>query len=293
MSTTTAATATTAPRPAIEGMHEAKRPTGPILAMILSLVFMMVGQLPFSPLLLSMPTTTFAGQMVMTTTFAGPLLLFLLWVRFKENRPLASLGFHRPAGSQILLGAALGIALTTVTVLVNVAAGTATLGNLTWSMLPLALLLLLGFAIQASTEEVADRGFVMQAVARKWGFVAALIIQTVLFAGLHGFNGGLTWVAWGNLCGVAVFLGLWVWVTGRLWGACAFHTVWNWSQGNLWGAPVSHQQVGTSIAHYSPAPGASDMITGGSFGLEGSVIPLIGFIIGSIILVVMGRRAHR
>ncbi|MCY6798695.1 CPBP family intramembrane metalloprotease, partial [Escherichia coli] len=92
--------------------------------------------------------------------------------------------------------------MTTVTVGLNVVLGTASLGSPTWGMLPLALVLLIGFAVQSSTEEIADRGYLMQAVSPRWGFVAAMVVQTIVFAALHGANGGLTWVAWANLCGV-------------------------------------------------------------------------------------------
>lgn len=277
-------------RPAVTGMAEAKRPTGPVLAIVMSFVIMLVGQLPLAPFITTMNTSSFGGQFLLTSSFVLPLLLFFAWVKFKEKRPVASLGFRGPLGRSVLIGALLGVAMTTVTVLVNLVAGTATLGAAQWGTLPLALVVLLGFAVQASTEEVAGRGYLMQAVAPRWGLVAAIVVQTVFFALLHGGNGGLTWVAWANLCAVAVFLALWVWATGSLWGACAFHTFWNWSQGNLWGAPVSNMQVDTSVGHYIPGAGSPDVVTGGGFGLEGSVIPLVMFVVGSIVLFVIGRR---
>lgn len=277
-------------RPALEGMSEARRPTGPILAIVVTLLIMLLGQLPVAPLATMLPTDSFGGQLMLTASFLIPMLLFFAWVKFKEKRPVSSLGFRGGLGRGVVLGAVLGLVMTTVTVMVNVAMGTATLGAPTWGMLLPALVLLIGFAIQASTEEIAERGYLMQAVAPRWGLVAAIVIQTVVFAVLHGANGGLTWVAWANLCGVSVFLGLWVWVSGSLWGACAFHTFWNWSQGNLWGAPVSHTRVGTAVGHYTPDEASSALLTGGPFGLEGSVIPLVMFIIGSVVLVVVGRR---
>lgn len=274
----------------LNGMSEAARPTGPILGTLVAVLIIMLGQLPFAPLLSGVSTTTFSGQLMLTLSFLLPLLLFFAWVRFRERRPVASLGFRSPVGKDLAVGAMLGVGFTSLIVLVNVVAGTATLGELTWSALPPAVILLGGFAIQSSTEEVANRGYILQAVTPRWGFAAAMAVQTLVFALFHGANGGLTWVAWGNLAGVAVFLGMWVWVTGRLWVACAFHTMWNWSQGNLFGAPVSHTQVGTSVGHYTPVEGASALLTGGSFGLEGSVIPLVCFVVGSAVLYNYGRR---
>ena len=279
-------------RPALEGMSEARRPTGPILVLVVAVLIPMLGQLPALPLMSLFPEDSFGGQLVLTASFVLPMLLFFAWVRFKEKRPVASLGFRGPGGRSIVLGALLGVALTTVTVLLNVLLGTASLAAPTWGALPLAVVLLLGFAIQSSTEEISNRGYLMQAVAPRWGLVVAVVVQTVVFAAMHGANGGLTWVAWGNLCMVAVFLALWVWVTGSLWGACAFHTFWNWSQGNLWGAPVSHQKMSMSVGHYTPGEGSSDLLTGGAFGLEGSVVPLVVFIALSVVLVLVGRRRN-
>ena len=73
-----------------------------------------------------------------------------------------------------------------------------------WQVLGLAVL----FVIQGSAEEVVLRGHLMQTVAARWGIIAGVSIQAVLFAVLHSANPGVSVVAVVNIALFGLMLGV-------------------------------------------------------------------------------------
>lgn len=279
-----------------EGMRAARRPTGPILGIVVVSVVFLLAQLPTLPFVSLGEGTAMSltQQAIFTGSFAIGALLIFAWVRWKEGRRIGTLGFSRHGALlRIGRGALIGIVMISVVALVNAVSGSASIGALDGSAVVPALILLLGFVVQGSTEELYARGYLVQAVAWKWGLIAAFVIQTIWFTLLHGANGGITIIPVLNLALVAVFLGCWSLAEGGLWGVCAFHALWNWGQGNLWGANVSNMEVSTSMFSFDPAPGASELLTGGGFGFEGSIISSIVLAIGTVVAFFAWRRNRR
>nr|WP_255498855.1 MULTISPECIES: CPBP family intramembrane glutamic endopeptidase [unclassified Leucobacter] len=129
------------------------------------------------------------------------------------------------------------------------------------------------FGVQSSAEEIAMRGFAMQSYARSFGAPVAIVLQAVLFAALHGQNDGMNVLPIINLLLVGLVLGCWAIRDGALWGVCAFHAAWNWSQSWLFGAAVSGQSSkGGSIFTTTTSESGNALLTGGTFGIEGSII---------------------
>lgn len=150
---------------------------------------------------------------------AATLLALYLWVRLKEGRPFATVGFRsRPSG--IGLGAAVAFGMFAAVVLAGVVSGQATLQARppTAALIGGVLVALAGFVVQGSTEEILTRGYLMQATVRRWGLVAGVAVQAAVFALLHGLNPGTSVPALVNLVLVAVFLAGWALLEGGLWG---------------------------------------------------------------------------
>ena len=59
--------------------------------------------------------------------------------------------------------------------------------------------------------------------------------------------------------------------TDTVWGVAGIHGAWNFAQGNLFGILVSGQSSGTSIMKFTPQ-GNQGWLSGGSFGIEGSIM---------------------
>lgn len=288
--------------PPTGGMNLAKRPTGITMALVVLLIAMTMKAIPdliadpasLSPAIpaLDRPSAFTDRELKLVAVFSFALSLGVLWiwVRAKERRRFSTLGLERDGQTlpRILRGAAAGLGLVTVCILVPVITGQATL---TWNASSIGTdgllfvgLMLIGFLVQGSTEEILVRGFITQAVARRWGLIAAVIVQAVIFAAMHGGNPGMGAVPVVNLALFAVFAIAWTLTEGSLWGICAWHGVWNWAQGNFFGVRVSGSEVEDSIFAFTPNAGSNDLITGGAFGIEGSLVTSAVLLIAILIL---------
>ena len=76
-------------------------------------------------------------------------------------------------------------------------------------------------------EETLFRGFLQQALTKKFGIVVALIIASMIF-GLGHFSGGIAFVIFAALAGLGY--GLIFYITGRLWAAVLVHFLFNFAQ---------------------------------------------------------------
>lgn len=257
----------------LTGMKTASRPTGPLLALVIAaLGFGLSGIFPALFGLNETHTSTLWGQFIMTASFALWIAVIFAWVALKEQRPIASLGFATGFRRQGLLGLVLGLGLTSLVVAVNLGLGNATLGTANWAALAPSALLLIGFGIQASAEEIAYRGYLMQAFSATWKAWIVVIAQAILFTLGHVGN-GLNPVAVLTMLAVSYCLAMWILATNSLWGAMSFHIFWNWSQANVWGASVSNIKMDTHVFEFTAHPG-TELISGGAFGLEGSVLTI-------------------
>ena len=145
------------------------------------------------------------------------------------------------------------------------------------------------------TEELLFRGLLMNAVIKKWGRTVGILAPSALFASLHiiGMNFSLAsciqvMVA-GTMVGVMFsFIAL----EGRsVWNSAIVHGVWNMI---IIGGGLT---IGTEINEYSVSSYVLEtrafLLTGGEFGIESSVVAIIGYIVVSLAAVWMIRRQSR
>jgi hypothetical protein len=97
----------------------------------------------------------------------------------------------------------------------------------------------------------------------------ALAITSLLFALLHAFNPNITWLALLNIFLAGFVMGIVYVYTGNLWFAIAFHFSWNFFLGPILGYEVSGLPLESLLQQSIHGP---DWLTGGEFGLEGSVL---------------------
>ena len=139
-------------------------------------------------------------------------------------------------------------------------------------------LFLFGFLIQGLSEEVALRGYYMVSLKNRTSVAVAIGLSSLVFASLHLMNSGITLISFINLVLFAVFAGIYFFKTDSIWGIAAFHSSWNFVQGNILGVLVSGNQTDTTVFKLVPLEGR-DLISGGSFGLEGGLIVTELFIV--------------
>ncbi|MFH9815385.1 lysostaphin resistance A-like protein [Streptomyces sp. NPDC017230] len=139
----------------------------------------------------------------------------------------------------------------------------------------------------AVTEELLFRGLALQALEKLCGSWAALAITAALFGGLHAANPGATlWSSTAIAIEAGVLLGAAFLWTRNIWFVVGLHFAWNTGLG-LIGIPVSgHASEGLMVT----TPTGPDLVTGGDFGLEASIVPVI---ISVLIAIPMLIAAHR
>jgi hypothetical protein len=275
-----------------------RRLTPAALAVVVALVFWVLSNL-VAGALTEDPTT---GAAALSALALAPALMVgyglrmaLLWgwIARYEGRGFRTFGFERTAGAtRFLRGFLLGLVLFSAVTAVLVATGLARPERGTASMQGLAalggvLIMLVGWLVQGSAEEVMFRGFLLQSFGARRLVWLGVAVQAVLFAAGHVSAWGSP-VALLNLVLFAVFAAAYALREGGLWGVCGFHVAWNWTQGNLTGLAVSgHDVPGGTLLNLTTV--GSPLLAGGRFGVEASIVVTVALAVA--IAVTLTRRA--
>ncbi|CFP91846.1 TPA: CPBP family intramembrane metalloprotease [Streptococcus pneumoniae] len=200
-----------------------------------------------------------------------------IWTRKVEKRPIRTLGFYRENFlSNLLKGFSLGLALFLLTLLGLVALGQYRLDSIHLDTYSLAFTLFTipFWILQGTAEELVTRAWLIPQLAKRTNLKVAIIISSSLFTLLHLGNPGITFLSAIDLFLFGVAMSLYLLKTDTIWGIGGIHGAWNFAQGNLFGVLVSGQSSGTSIMKFTPQ-GNQDWLSGGSFGIEGSIVSSI------------------
>lgn len=138
----------------------------------------------------------------------------------------------------------------------------------------------------AVAEEFLFRGFIFGRLRGSLGTWPAQIIISAYFLLTHMANpemhGTVKMLAMTNIFLASILFGLTVIRTNNLVMTIALHASANWVQGVLLGFGVSgHAQPSLLLPVFGDAP---IWLTGGNFGLEGSVVGLVGVIVLAVAL---------
>ncbi len=218
------------------------------------------------------------------------ILIVFLFCKLLQKRKMTTLGFcKKDAVKEYLVGLLAGFVCFSAAVLFGVFTGGLKLEGLSPTFsIGIFLLYAIGFMIQGMAEEVICRGYFMVSFARRYPLYAAVLINSIGFAALHLTNSGITVLAFINLSLFGIFASLYFIRRGNIWGIGAFHSIWNLVQGNFYGIKVSGMELSTSFLKITSVDG-KEMLSGGDFGLEGSIFVTVVLVIGIVILY-LGKR---
>lgn len=285
------------------------RRTWTAAAVVLALAFMVLGTLgAYAPAVAIGFVTPGGGSdgwpqlaYELAVGFGLTSLLVLLWARLFERRGPATLGFNARGPMRFVRGYLVGLGFLLAVVGVIWAAGgyvvegpgafgTAAAGA---ALVPIGVLML-GFIIQGSSEEIVFRGWLMQLIASRHGLWAAVIVNSALFALAHAGNiepSRELYVGLANIVLFGLFISLYAAREGSLWGVCGWHAAWNWLLGLGFGLEVSGMRIDTLplIADLADKPGAAWWLTGAAFGPEASVVTTAVLLVGTLVLILRGR----
>ncbi|WP_226011250.1 CPBP family intramembrane glutamic endopeptidase [Halomicrobium salinisoli] len=222
---------------------------------------------------------------VLTGTAVG--LAWLLDVRTLPDVGLGGDGFYR----NLAVGLALGVVMTTVVFLVQLAAGLISVrgvlvartglgfpaGVPAWLMVAI---MLVYFVAVGVGEEVLIRGYLMTnlaegltgvpAVGKRVAIAAAAVATSALFGILHLGNPNASPLSAFNITVVGLFFAAAYVVTDDLGIPIGIHVTWNFSLSSVYGFPVSGITVPATLVDVRET--GPDLITGGGFGPEAGLV---------------------
>lgn len=110
-----------------------------------------------------------------------------------------------------------------------------------------------------------------------------------VFGMFHLTNPDATlWAGIAIAIGAGLFLGVSYALTRSLWVVIGYHMLWNIVQGPVLGVQISGTGKASSIWHTGLT--GPEWLTGGSFGLEASVVTVILLLAATVVLALMLRR---
>ena len=136
------------------------------------------------------------------------------------------------------------------------------------------------FIVVSLNEEIAIRGYILHNLSQSFNKYIALIISSFVFMGMHLGNPNIGMLPLANLFLAGIFLGVYRIHKNNLWFPIGAHLMWNYLQGPIYGFEVSGNKINSL---FEQKLNGHELLTGGNFGYEGSII-LTVFLIISIFL---------
>lgn len=189
-----------------------------------------------------------------------------------DRRPLSELGLCpfnklRKFSKIIILWT---VIVFTLGLIICILSGSANISavQLHWKDLSLSLIM---FIFGAFYEEILIRGYLLTRLCRSGlNIWISLSITSLIFYALHLANPDMSICSTVNLFLGGFFDGCIFLLTGSLWTAVISHCAWNWLQGSIFGFNVSGGEFYQSLIKLEYP--SYNLINGGLFGFEGSII---------------------
>lgn len=214
----------------------------------------------------------------------------LIYCRNIEVRPISSMGIKKEKFVRhYLIGLFTGIVMMTAITLLSVIFGANSISLCKNIDFGLILLYLLGFLIQGMSEEFIFRGYLMTTIGGHHSPLLAIGISSVAFALAHTANPGFNVLPCINLLLFGIFAGVYMICFDNIWGVCGIHSLWNFMQGNFYGISVSGIGDTESVFRTSSIT-SHGWLSGGKFGIEGSIFTTIVLSAGIITVILIIRK---
>ncbi len=143
------------------------------------------------------------------------------------------------------------------------------------------------FLLVGVVEEVVFRGILFRLITDKWNIAVGLTTSSLLFGLAHLGNPGATlWAALAIALASGWLFGMAYAYHQTIWVPIGMHWAWNYLEGGVFGCAVS----GTPLDYrplITPGISGSDILTGGAFGPEASIICVALGIVLSIVYTVL------
>ncbi|QIG53123.1 CPBP family intramembrane metalloprotease [Altererythrobacter sp. BO-6] len=234
------------------------------------------------------------GLFLILASFIAMGMAIFAWVRWVEKRSLESIGLRGEQGfKKFLVGLAVGIGFMGAIVAAIALSGGYRVGDLfpafaSPAALGWIILLLAGFTLQASIEEIAFRGWLFSTIMRRWNVPAAYILTGAAFTFLH-FSPGKPLLPLAMTFVFSIFACAWVQRSNSVWGVMGWHTGWNWFGATGFDVPITGLDSGLPALLVKMVPVGPAWLTGAGEGPEGSVFTVALLTVAGLVLLWLAR----
>lgn len=207
-----------------------------------------------------------SGYIVQCLAFGVSIFILNRYV-FKRSSYLTGIPGYRPIISFLISG---GVALLILSICFLILFQLKYIDDvdMVWNSREFWYLALL-FIFQSASEELMSRSFLLVAIESRFGSVMGILLSSMVFFILHAGNPNVTNFALFNIFIAGILFGvLLVWFR-NFWLLLGFHAGWNFVQGVVYDFNVSGLDFFSTIRF---DVNQDNIITGGAFGPEGSVI---------------------
>ena len=201
-------------------------------------------------------------------------LMFCLWLfmKFIDRKPLMSLGLKYEGFQQdFKFGLILGAGLIAIGFFSLFILGYVRVESFSFPFLDIVLYFIL-FVVVAFHEEIMLRGYILRSLMESMNRYLALAISSLIFMTVHLLNPNISFLGAVNLFLAGIVLGIYYVHKSNLWLPIGMHLTWNFFQGPIFGFEVSGIKSQSLIKQ---TVNGSDLITGGQFGFEASLLATV------------------
>ena len=206
----------------------------------------------------------------------------MLWIfmKFIDKQPLIEIGLQTKGRlKEFNYGLIMGLVIMAFAYVSLSLIGEIVFENYTFNLQKIFLSIILFVGVSVF-EEVIFRGYMLKNLLESFNPYVALFISSIFFSLIHGSNPNVTTLGLCNIFLAGFFLGASYIFTKNLWFPIALHFSWNFFQ-SMFGFKVSGLDSYSIIEFTIPE---NNMLNGGEFGFESSLLSIIILIIGTYII---------
>lgn len=225
------------------------------------------------------------------SSMAGVWVCAFLFLKYLDRSPISELGMSiKGRWKDCFAGILFAVVFYLIGFTVSLGLGVIKITGISFDFNVLAGTFFVFFAA-ASMEEIMVRGYIQGRLMTKMNKFGAMAVASLTFAAMHIPNPNIGLFPLFNLFLAGLMLGASYMYTRNLWFPIALHTVWNWIQGPVLGYEVSGTKMFPSVFHLNLPE--ENIINGGRFGFEGSIICTILMIVGTAAIILCYERKDK
>ena len=217
--------------------------------------------------------------------FSAVILLF--FIKYFEKTTIDYFGFNKE-NNLVAIKAGLGLAIFSVLGVVAILLMSNNV-SLTLSKdlnIGMIIILIILILIQGFLEEIVFRGYLMTRLAAKKGKWLGIILSSIFYIVFRMSNPTTSKLDLINIFLISIVMSLLYWYFDNILVIAIFHAFWNCISGVILGFNISGIRVSDSLFAVE-AISDKQILIGGSYGIEGSIITTVFFAILGL-LVYMG-----